>query len=173
MIKFEVGQIIPEAVGHEEGVKFDIADDGAMMIVYFNKPTDDEMKQFSSNNPYEIRFSEFKNVTVITTKIGNLNWMDAPYSPHLSPNLTKYTLPGEGQGLALILMLVDSATGEIKSMRMMGLSEQFTKKLFGCVMEQKMRPFNREEYATDINRIFSAYSTKKIADQATAYCKVR
>lgn len=172
MYKYEVGQVIDNFRSHDEGTQFGLNDDGATMIVFFNRPTDDEIEQFKSGKNFEIRFIELKDVIMITTKIGNLNWMDAPYTPHLSKNLTKFQFPNENQGLGLTLMLVDATNGEIKHIRVLGLSDKFTKRLFGSVMELKMKEFNLAEYKRSINIIFNTYDTKKLVKMSRDYCKI-
>ena len=169
---YEVGQVIPNFIGHDEGIIFDMADDGARVMVFFNKPTIDEVEQFKSSHNFEIRFVQLYNVIMITTKIGSLNWMDAPYTPHLSKSLTKYQLPQEGQGLGLQLYLIDSSNGQIKTIRLLGLSEKFTKSLFGTLMEEKVKEFDKMEYQNNMNRIFSTYPTKKLVVMSKDYFKM-
>lgn len=48
MYKYEVGQCIENFKNHEEGVQFDISDDGATMLVFFETPTQNEIEQFKS-----------------------------------------------------------------------------------------------------------------------------
>lgn len=172
MYKYEVGQVVDSFKQHSEGVYFDISDDGATMFVFFQSPTTDEIEQFKSGKNFEIRFTELYGVIMITVKIGNLNCMDAPYTPHLNKNITKFQLPSEGQGLELTLILVDAVTGEIKHIRLLGLSERFTKRLFVVVMEHKVKPFDKDEYNNSINRIFSAYQTNQIVKLGKDYCKM-
>ena len=172
MYKYEVGQVIDNFKYHSECVQFDVSDEGAFMLVFFQNPTVEEIEQFKSEKSFEIRFTELYNVIMITVKIGNLNWMDAPYSPHLSNHLTMFQLPNENQGLALTLILVDAITGEIKHARLLGLTERFTKKLFGIVMEQKMNDFDVVEYSKSINKIYSMYSTNQIVKLSKDYCKI-
>lgn len=172
MNKYEIGQIIEKFKYHDEGVSFDITDDGATMIVFFGSPTTGEIEQFKSGKNFEIRFIELYDVIMITVKIGNLNWMDAPYSPHLSKNLTKFQLPNEKQGLGLTLILIDAITGEIKNIRLLGLSERFTRRLFGTALEQKMKDFNQFDYSNSINKIFSRYSTDEIVKLSKDFCKM-
>ncbi len=172
MHKYEVGKFVDDFRYHAEGVQFDIADDGATMIVFFQNPDSDEIEQFKSGKNFEIRFSELYGVIMITVKIGNLNWMDAPYTPHLSQNLTKFQLPNEGQGLGLTLILVDAITGEIKHVRLLGLSERFTKQLLGSAMEQKVKEFNSTDYNNSLNKIFSSYKTSQIVKMSRSYCKI-
>lgn len=172
MYKYEVGQVVENFKHHAEGTQFDLSDDGATMIVFFNQPTNDEIEQFKEGKNFEIRFVELKDVIIITSKIGNLNWMDAPYTPHLSKNLTKFQFPNEKEGLGLTLMLVDAATGTIKHMKMLGLSARFTKRLFGSVMELKMKEFNLAEYNRSVDMIFNTYETKQIIKMSRDYCKI-
>ena len=171
MNKYEVGQIVESFKYHQECVQFDLADDGAIMLVFFKSPTQSEIEQFKSGKNFEIRFTEIYDVIMITVKIGNLNWMDSPYSPHLSKNLTKFELSNEGHGLGLTLILIDAITGEIKHIRLLGLSERFTKRLFGVVMEQKVSEFSVEKYNSTINRIYSIYPTTQIVKMSKDYCK--
>lgn len=172
MIKYEVGQVIDKFISHQEGAFFDVSDEGAKLIVFFKNPTIEEKEQFKSGHRFEIRFTELYGVIMMTFKIGNLSWMDAPYSPHLSKNLTKFTFPNENQGLGLTLIFVDAVTGEIKSMRLMGLSTNFTKKFFGLLMEQKTKEFNVAEYNNSLNKIYSIYPTNKIVKMSSNYCKI-
>lgn len=171
MKEYKVGQVVKDFIKHQEGAIFDVDDQGASLIVFFNSPTEEEVKQFKSEQRFEIRFTEIYGIIMMTFKIGILNWMDAPYSPHLSKNLTRFVLPSEEQGLGLTLMLVDAATGEIKSIRLIGLSTNFTKKFFGLLMEQKMKEFNVTEYNNSINRIYSIYPTSKIVKMSDIYYK--
>ena len=159
-VKYEVGQRINEFVGHPEGVVFDIDDSGAIMFVFFNKPNEQEIKQFDSGVSFEIRFNLMYNIIMITTKIGNLNWMDSTYTPHLSLNLSKITMPESNQGLSLTLVLIDCINGEIKALKLLGLMEKFSKKLLNVVLEESMKKFDYEQYQYNLQRIYTTYTTK-------------
>lgn len=172
MGKYEVGQIIGSFKNHQEGVYFDLDNSGATMLVFLKKPTTEEIEQFKSGKNFEIRFTELYNIIMIAAKIGSLNWVDAPYTPHLSKNLTKFQIPDNNQGLGLTLILVNAMTGEIKHIRILGLSERFTKELFGAVMEHKIRDFDKLEYKSSLNKIFSTYKTSQIVKMSKSYCKI-
>lgn len=166
------GQKISEFIGRGDNVQFDMADDGAVLLVTFNGINQNEVEQFTSGKRFEIRFTEIYGVIMVTVKIGSLNWMDAPYTPHLSKDLTKFTIPQTNEGLALKIILIDSSNGEIKNIRMVGLSEKFTRNLFGAVMDQKLEPFDNHDYNQRIDRIYATYPTKKIVEMSTDYCKI-
>ena len=173
MIKYEKGQVLENFIGHNEGAYFDIDDSGAILMIFFNKPTQNEVEQFQAGHNFEIRFTNIKNIMMITAKIGTLNWMDAPYSPHLSKNLTKFQFPNEGQGLSLTLMLIDVYSGKIEHIRLIGLSEKFSKKMIGNILELKMSEFNQNEYMTNLNSVFARYATKDIVKMSRDYCKIK
>lgn len=132
------------------------------MIVQFSDPEINEVEQFKEGKPFEIKFTTLYGIMMITVKIGNLNWMDAPYSPNLSKGTVKYQMPQDGQGLALTIYFADANTGELKSLRLVGLSTRFTQELFKEAMMQKMAPFNIAEYQNNLNKVFQRYSTKDI-----------
>lgn len=172
MYQYKIGQVIPEFLNHDEMLQFDLADDGAFMLVFFKNPTEDEIEQFQSNQPFEIRLTKMKNIIFLMSKIGNLEWMDAPYNPHLSQNLTKYTLPSEGYGLGLMLILIDAVTGCVKSLRLLELSEKFTKSLYQEVINESVKDFDYKEYLKSINEIYMEYQTKDLKKLSNSYCKI-
>ena len=173
MVSYSVGQVVEGFIGREECPKFDMDDSGATLYVFFQNPDQKEIEQFKAGTNFEIRITELQNIIFITTKIGSLNWMDAPYSTHLSPNLTSFHLPNEGQGLGLTIMLIDACNGEIKAIRFLGLSEKFTMKLLGAMVEDELRPFNEIEYRNNIQKVFAKYNTNQIVKMSTDYCKIR
>lgn len=170
---YTVGQKVDNFILNEESVKFDLDDAGAILLVSFNQPTPREIEQFNANKNFEIRFTELGNVMMVTAKIGNLEWIDAPYNIHLSPNLSKFILPDKDTGLALTLVLVDSQTGIVQALRVMGLSTNFTKKLIGAALEQKRTEFDETEYYKKIQSIYGKYKTSEIVRMSIGYCKIK
>lgn len=171
MFVYEVGKCYDAAI-RDEGTLFDLADDGAFLNVYFNKPDKKEIEQFGAENPFEFRFVTLQNIMMCVFRIGSLNWMDAPYNPNFSPNLTKFTLPNEGEGLSLVLSLFDCSNGELMKLRQISFNTDFTKKFFAEVMELKMKPLSKAEYLAAINTIYSRYTTKELQKLSSAKFKI-
>lgn len=169
---YEVGKIYENAIGKNDGIVFDIEDDGASIIAYMNRPTEQEKDAFKSGKPLEVRFIHLGSVLMMTFKFNSLNWMDAPYTPHLSRNLTKLQLPDNNQGLGTTVALFDTHTGRLESLRYFSFSEQFTRKLFGEVMEMKIEPFDKSKYIQDMNSIFNKYTTKELVKLAGSGFKI-
>lgn len=170
---YEVGVNYFEAIGHQEGVFFDITDSGIILRIYFCGVTAHEAGQFRSEKPFEMRLAGLRDIIFLLFKFGELNWMDAPYNVHLSLNLTKLELPSDGLGLAMTVQLFDTFTGKLHCNRFLSLSTEMSRKLIKMVEEQKRKPFNVKEYFNDINSIYAAYPAKKLARMADCYYKTR
>lgn len=167
----KVGEIYKQFKG-QEGVQFGIDDGGASLIVRFASPEPDEVEQFKEGHPFEIKLTTIHDVMMISVKIGDLNWMSAPYSPHLSKGNTKFEMPAEGQGLALTIYFVDATTGELKSMRLVGLSTNFTRELFKEAISQKMSPFDIDKYQENVKKVYLRHSITAIAKMSNIRCKI-
>lgn len=172
--RIEVGEVLENAVGKPEGVIIDVDDSGMQIIVNFYDPAPDEIAQFGQGISFEIKYVVLqKDVLMFTLKIGNLSWMDAPYNPHLSQNLT-HDLPNfaDGKGLGAILILTDAATGKVVSLRMLGLSEKFSNSLAKEVKNLKNKAFTRQEYDLHLAQIYTKYQTTDIVKLSSERCKI-
>lgn len=168
---YKVGQVVEKFKNHAEEVLFDVTDEGANLLVFFNNPTENEIKQFDFGNNFEIRLTELYDVMMFTFKIGSLNWMDAPYSPHLSLNLTTLQMSEKSQGLGLTLFLINAINGKIEHIRFLGLSQEFTEYVFVTIKRQIASEFDVLKYQMSLNKIFETYSTNQIMQMSDFYCK--
>ena len=163
-----VGEILNKVKGKQEGVFVDIDDSGMQIIVNYFNPSPEEIEQFSQRKPFEIKFVTLQGIIMFALKIGDLNWMDAAYSPHLSLNLT-HDLPyfSDGNGLATILVLTDASTARIVALRMIGLSEKFSNSLASEIKDAKNRIFSSAVYEANLRQLYSKYQTKDIVKLAS------
>ncbi|MFR8871637.1 MAG: hypothetical protein ACLVIH_16775 [Paraclostridium sordellii] len=150
---------------YNEGITFDITDNGANVIIKFDSPILEEIKAIKEE---KIKYAYYMqgNVIFMLFKFGDLDWMDAPYSVHLSKNLTRFLEINDGQGLALNIHLVDAKTGILKVLRLVGLSNAFSKALIKDIEKQKEMSY--EGYESTMNTIFRTYSTKELVKRAKA-----
>lgn len=68
----------------------------------------------------------------------------------------------EGQGLSLMVVAVDSATGIVKVLRQIGLSTRFSRKLIEICLRQSKERVNETEYNMNIMRIQNSYQAKDL-----------
>lgn len=164
-LAYVVGERYDEMRGRE-GVVVDVADDGINIIIGFNNPTTEEISSVKSNSPFELRLYDYKGVIFFLMKFGSMNWMDAPYNVHLSRNLTELMTPGEDGGYAIHIMFFDSRTGELKSNRMVSMSNAQSHLLYKLIQEQKGRPFSKMEHDMTIANIYGRMTTKQMLNGA-------
>ena len=93
-------------------------------------------------------------------------WSDAPYSVHLVPEAER-TIPAliddPSQGAALHIVLVDAATGIIRALRLVGLSNDFSNALHRAIQEQAAIPWDSNEYDMMLEATYSRYSSEQLA----------
>ena len=169
---FEVGKPYSPAFGLGEGVRFNLASDGAAMIYAFDNPTPDEIDQMHSGNGFEIRFVTLGGIIWIMSKCGNLEWTDAPYNPRLSSSLPE--LPsGDTEGTALTLVMLNSRDAVVKSVRLIGLGTEFSRRLISEATALRNMTMTVKEAAMSINQTMAKYSTKDLIKMAPGYARFR
>lgn len=170
---YTVGDVYQKAINHQEAPVFDIDDCGINLNVYMRRPTTHEIEQFTSGKAFEMKLAQLRGVIFPMFKFGDMGWMDAPYSVHLSRNLNKLEVPADGQGLAMTVHLYDTVTGKLLCNRLMSLSTEISRGLVKMVAEQAEKPFNRCEYMNNVASIYTAYPTKKLLGMATYSYRLR
>ena len=164
MVRLGVGEYLEGSPkNYAEGVKFSVSDGGGELIVFFQRPTAREIEQFKTGK-IKFGYYTYKNIIMLLVKIGELEWMDAPYSVHLSKNLTKLHNIEDGQGLGTVIMLVDALGGEVKTLKLVGAPTRLTRGLFDAIEKQKEMPF--DDYDKNMNYLFRTYSTKELVKRA-------
>lgn len=169
---YEVGEKYDFAI-RNEGVVFDISDSGAILMVFFHHPSKEEIEQFKSEKQLEIKCACFKHTIFILSKIGNLQWMDSPYHPDLSTSLTELKEAEGGEGLSLQIMLFDSSNGELKSLRLIGTSTDFTRKLYREISKLSLDKITYEKYMSYLSEMYKKYSTKDLVRMSSFGFKLR
>lgn len=170
---YTVGKVYQGVVNHQEGSVFDIDDCGISLHVYMKKPTAHEIEQFASGKPFEMKLAQLRNVILPMFKFGDMDWMDAPYTVHLSRNLTKLEVPANGNGLAMTVHLYDTQTGKLLCNRLLSLSAEISRGFIKMVMEQKEKPFYEQDYLDNIRSIYTAYPTRKLLKMALYSYRLR
>ena len=74
------GTVLTQFIG-ADGAMWDMSSNGVTLIV---AATSQKCKTFQMGGKYEFRCSIFDDVMFFSIKIGDADWIDAPYTPHLS-----------------------------------------------------------------------------------------
>ena len=92
--------------------------------------------------------------------------MDAPYTVHLSKNLSHVEIPQEGCGYAMYIVLCDT-DGTVYSGRLVSMSSKFSAAFRDAVQKQSLSDFDISGYGAEIKRVFNCYSTKDLVKMST------
>lgn len=172
MREFKVGELYkPGITQYMQGTRFDFLQSGAILELYFHRPTGDEIQDVTRGK-FEIGFYERGSVIFVLFRFGGWQWMDAPYSVHLSQPFTFEELK-EGTGYGLTVFLIDSATGILRGIRYVGLPTDFSRKFREAVERQKTKPFDKATYDAEIEQVYRSYSPADLAKYADAFCKIK
>jgi len=166
----EVGKLFKDGITkYQEGCKFDMTDSGGNLIIFFNSPTEEEIIDIRLGKVQYGYYREY-NVIFMLFKFGNLEWMDCPYSVHLSKDLTNMQEPNEGLGYAVNIYLVDATTGILKVARLIGMNTRVSTMLKKDLIKQKILSF--ENYQENLVAIYNKLSTKEMVKRADCIGKV-
>ena len=168
-----VGGRYPPIAAHGEGVYFDISSAGLTLVYNFSHPSAKEVDQMQADKPFEIQIASVAEALYILTKCGSLNWTDAPYNPHLSRSGMLEKINDDTSGYALTLMMVDANTNVIHSLRLIGLGNAFSKKLYDKIDDMLSKPFDVEMYQNTVRINNMVRSTKDLVRMSTARWKLR
>ena len=83
MFEHYVGEVVPYFAGVPELPVFSIHGSKALVKVFYNSPTAEEIEQFDAGKSFEIRMIRSNDVLFLCYKIGALNWMDNAYDAAL------------------------------------------------------------------------------------------
>lgn len=167
MSVYEVGRQYEFAVGHEEGCYFDLADAGGTIAVYMDRPTEKEIKAMRPDQPIKMAMVPFKHLAMMLLKFGDQSWMDAPYTVHLSRQLTQLPNVADGDGLLIMIYLFDTSDGHLVSMRQISLSTDLSRAVVKVAREQRDVPFNEIAYAEELRSVYSKYQTRDLVKMAS------
>ncbi len=105
----EVGKSIQSLVGYPEGCIFESSQAGLVFIYNMSHPTQKETEAFKSGVPGEVKFIRINGIFFILSKLGFMEWAEAPYAIQLSPN-PSFQKPQDGCGYTLLFLLTDAPT---------------------------------------------------------------
>lgn len=154
---YELGKKYDDLKG-PEGIKADFTDTGMVLSIKYNKPTLKEVNNIKSGE-FNFKTIIIDNIIFFLFKFGNEQWMDAPYTPHLSKHLSKLEQLEDGKGYSLSVILSDATTGEAQALRLLGLDTKTSKAIKHLIETQINEDFDINEYDKKLKRIYRTYTT--------------
>jgi hypothetical protein len=102
-------------------------------------------------------------------------WSDAPYHYQLVPERDRIAPPDPGKlspesRAILHIVLVNATGGQIRALRAVSLSPEFTRGLFSAIGHQAAGPFDAQRYDSQLKALYLQFPT---ADQLAGACSIR
>ena len=116
-----------------------------------------------------IRMTTIDEAIWLTFKFGDLNWMEAPYSPHLT-NQAEMPRAITRACSDFMISVVDTTNGEVKFCGRYAFGPEFSGAFRAAASMLYDREFDRVEYDHLLEEVQKHYSTEDIASAAIAEC---
>lgn len=137
---------------------------GLTLLVFYNTPTDYEMKQFKLNRKFEIKIKEINEVIFFVFKFGNMPYMDCAFNPNLLNEKVSFNyINDESMGLALNILIIDSFNGELRHIRTIGLGHKISNKFIEYCKKQESATFDKNKFNDIVERIQATYTSLELA----------
>lgn len=171
MQKIGVGTIIENKINSPEGVQVNMSDSGIDVLVLLREPSNDEIGVFEAKQmPFQMKLAVEGDVIFFLFKFGEMPWMDAPFSVHLCTGLSKLPEAGLGHGIAMRVFLIDTKTGRLEALRVIGITNSISMLLTKLVKEQQAKPFFMERHMATIQEVYSRKTTEQLAEEGIGNC---
>ena len=158
---YEVGSRILDPT-MQDATHFDLTDAGGILLVEMRGPTASEKREFKRTIQFKVAVID--DIVFIVYRCGMNPWSDAPYYIGRSPDLHSIPSLGEGQGLAVHCLLVDSSTGTLVAQKLVGMDRDAAAKLLKAVQSQPNIP----DFDARVRRIYAQYNTEQLLEVANA-----
>lgn len=109
----------------------------------------------------------YSGVMLLAAKMGKREWVDAPYSPHLSQreDIPMRHCYDSGEAMPMNIIFVRSNDGMVMSVRPVALPTAFSNEMVSSIYDLLEKPFDLMNYRESIHRIQFLYSPSQIGQK--------
>jgi hypothetical protein len=181
MHAYEVGK--PYDPGRKiwpQGSQFNCRGGELELVLFRDEPTPAEVEGVKTGQA-DFRLYGQDGLVVLLYRFrhgqGGLPWSDAPYQYHLVAEAERVPPPDPGKlspesGVLLHIILVNAAGGQIRALRAVSLSPEFTRALVVAIGRQASRPFDSRAYDSQLKQLYIRFLTSdQLADVCTVRCE--
>ena len=138
---------------------------GLTLYVFLNRITSEEIENFSDEKKLHMKFIPFDAAGFLLWKFGELPVMDTPFSPNLYAGDANFSqIEDFSQGLPLNVLVIDSNSGTLVTIRIIGLGHDFSNDFLNWCREKKDSDFTKDQYEAFVNKIYKKYSPQDLWD---------
>lgn len=154
---YTLGGVYPEFLTGQTGGR--ISYDGTWTFYLYLPHMTSEEEQSIHYGDISISFAVVQDRLFILAKFGDIHLTDMPFEPALYESPQEFFNCEEGEGAGVLILGIDSYSGMLKVIRLLGLSTELSNALHRTCREldAKHRPQNKAEYLKDLQDIYEKY----------------
>lgn len=172
MIKIEVGRPFPSS-NIIEGVAINFEEEGFYLPIGFRNITDKEVHAFK-NDKIDIDIAFVNNIIFIVFEIdGVVELSDAAFHIALSTTPLRFLDLNDGEGYKLHMFLIDSNNNELKAIRIIELSNDFSTVLKNLIDKQLDEFFNMQDYEKKLANIFNKMTQQDLKNISLSHFSIK
>ena len=158
MDSYEVGKIILELKTGIDMVQIHYREPFWELAIAYPGITETEINELTTGN-FRMAITTIDECLFFLFSVGRIPWSDAPYEPRISKEPMNYSINfPKGRGVPLVLLMVDSNTGCLKGMRVMGLGNLVSTRIHTiCRTLENQRPLDKVKYHATVEQIYKRY----------------
>lgn len=159
---YEVGRPIPRLKTGTVVIQMHYKDPFWELAVAYPDMTEEEVNELREGS-FRMAITTIDECLFFLFSVGRIPWADAPYEPRITSEPMNYRLDfPEGEGVPLVLLIVDSNTGCLKGMRVMGLGNLLSHRIHTiCRNLDRQRPLSKEKYSETVRQIYKRFPQSK------------
>ena len=168
---FSVGNKYDDWATKQDGYIIEWNNDlGLTLYAFLNGVSKDELAEFDVSQTVRVRYTIIDDVCYFLFKFGEMPWANCPFSPSIYTFIGKHcNFPSElkkNNGISLSLLLIDSSTGELLKIRLIGLAYEFSNKWLDWARGVVNKDLPLERYNKKIDGVYMKYSSIELAKKA-------
>ena len=105
------------------------------LTVGYPEITEEETSELQTGD-FQMTFTKLNDTIFLLCRIGKIDWMDAPFEPRIDPDGYRFPQFEPGTGAPLVLQIVDTITGQLKALRVVGMGNVLSNRLHKACQEQ-------------------------------------
>ena len=122
--------------------------------------TKEEIEELQ-NGDVQAAFTYLNFTLFLLFKIGEIDWMDAPFEPRINPGGYSFPEFEPGTGAPLVIQIVDTRTGQLKALRLVGMGNALSNNLHRVCRELEKTgiTLTPDQNAYLVNKTYAEYPT--------------
>jgi hypothetical protein len=151
----------------ENAAEWRLSEDGVQLVLFMADPTAEEVEAVR-NGRSKFALTTGEHALILAYRFATQPWSDAPWQACRQTDLTAglVAVPS-GQHLRLMVILVDSATGIVRAVRMTSWNAEFTAAVRSAIGKQLRNRSTDGQGAAEIRAWYHRYpTTKKLVEHA-------